>query len=326
MRVSRLAFALLTTMLASGGGLSPAMAQEIANASVPQDRYLTVAQLRARYGDPAGKIARIRGMEIYYKDEGSGPVLLMVHGSASSLKTYDVIAEKLKSKYRIVRFDVGGMGLSGSISDEVAAKVTPVEIAKGLLDKLGIKEVTYVGVSSGGTLGMYLAAEHSGMVKRLILSNTPADRLSYGHMVQPQSFYDAQQESRRDGGFQSRHFWDEFFSYFSGEPERFSQEMRDEYYDMNRRTPERHPIALTARIDDGVAANEKMKKVRIPTLLVWGAKDQLLPVAAMNSLERHLENAQVSTVIMPDVGHYPPVEVPERFATVIEAYIEAAVP
>jgi len=48
---------------------------------------LTLSELRAKYADPAGKIAVIGGVEVYYKDEGKGPAILMVHGSQSTLKT-----------------------------------------------------------------------------------------------------------------------------------------------------------------------------------------------------------------------------------------------
>ncbi|MET0241205.1 MAG: alpha/beta hydrolase [Sphingobium sp.] len=295
-------------------------------APAEQRPYLTLAQLRAKYRDPAGRIALIKGVEIYYKDEGKGPVLLMVHGSASSLRTWDVVANQLKNRYRIIRFDVASMGLSGAVSDDVAATVTPVDIATGLLDKLGVRKVTYVGVSSGGTLGMFLAAKRPDMVQRLILANTPADPVKYDHMVQPESFIKAQADAKANGGFQSQTFWNEYLTYFAGDPKRISAAKRSEYYDFNRRVPEKNPVALVAQIKDGVIANQLMAQVTAPTLLIWGGKDQLLTHAAMKSLEAHLPKAQVSEIILPDVGHYPPLEAPQRFAQLIDAYVQAAVP
>lgn len=288
--------------------------------------YLSVAQLRAKYTDPKGKIATIKGVEIYYKDEGKGPVLLMVHGSASSLRTWDVIAARLKARYRIVRFDVGGMGLSGRVSDDAAAHATPLDIVNGLIDRLGVRRLTFVGVSSGGTLGMFLAAQRPELVERLILSNTPSDPVTYGHMTMPRSFLDAQALARAQGGFQSRAFWDEFMNYFSGVPARILPRTREEYYDFNRRIPEDHPIALTARIGDGKQADILMQQIKAPTLLIWGAADPLLPEAAMKALAGHLPNARISQVLLPDVGHYPPLEAPVRFERIMRAYIEAATP
>ena len=173
---------------------------------------------------------------------------------------------------------------------------------------------------------MFLAARRPDLVERLILSNTPADPVRYEHLVEPESFKKAQQEAKQAGGFQSLNFWNEYLGYFSGRPERISAKIRGEYYDFNRREKEKHPVALIARIGDGAVANQLMAQVTAPTLLLWGARDQLLPVAAMESLANHLSKAQLSRVVMPDVGHYPPLEVPERVTQMVAAYIEAAVP
>ena len=61
-------------------------------------------------------------------------------------------------------------------------------------------------------------------------------------------------------------------------------------------------------------------------VLLWGGADPLLPESAVNAIARYLSNAQISKVIMPDVGHYPPLEVPDRFAQLIAAYAEAGTP
>lgn len=307
---------------------APTLAQP-APAVAAADQYprLTVAQLRAKYQDAQSRYMTIKGVEVHYKDEGprGAPVLFMVHGSQSSVRTWDRITQLLKGRYRIVRYDIPGYGLSGPATDEAAEKVQPVEIAEGLINSLGIKKLTFVGVSSGGTMGMYLAAKRPELVERLVLSNTPSDPVKYDHLVEPQSFKDAQARSQQTG-FQDLTFWNEFLSYFSGDPKRISAKTRAEYYDFNRRAKEKYPIALVARIGDGKQAAIEMAKVRTPTLLVWGTADPLLPESAANAITRYLANAQISRVLMPDVGHYPPLEVPDRFARIIADYVEAVVP
>lgn len=307
---------------------APTLAQP-APAVAAADQYprLTVAQLRAKYQDAQSRYMTIKGVEVHYKDEGprGAPVLFMVHGSQSSVRTWDRITQLLKGRYRIVRYDIPGYGLSGPATDEAAEKVQPVEIAEGLINNLGIKKLTFVGVSSGGTMGMYLAAKRPELVERLVLSNTPSDPVKYDHLVEPQSFKDAQARSQQTG-FQDLTFWNEFLSYFSGDPKRISAKTRAEYYDFNRRAKEKYPIALVARIGDGKQAAIEMAKVRTPTLLVWGTADPLLPESAANAITRYLANAQISRVLMPDVGHYPPLEVPDRFARIIADYVEAVVP
>jgi len=290
--------------------------------------YLSIEQLRQRYADTASRFLTIKGVEVHYKDEGprGAPVLYLVHGSVSTLRTWDVVTAQLKSRYRIIRFDVPGYGLSGRISDEAARNVQPVEIAEGLLDALGVRKVTFVGVSSGGTMGMYLAARRPDLVERLILSNTPSDPVDTSHLVMPKAFLDAQARAKANDGFQDRDFWEQYLSFFAGAPGRIPEKIRAEYYDFNRRTPEAHPVALVARIGDGKQAAIDMARIKAPTFLIWGGADPLLPESAADALARYVKNAQISRVIMPDVGHYPPLEVGDRFARLIAAYVEAGVP
>ena len=296
----------------------------IATATHP---WLSVGELRQRYGDTQSHYMTIRGLEVHYKDEGPrvAPVLLMIHGSVSTLRTWDRITALLKTRYRVIRYDIPGYGLSGSISDGAASSVHPTDIAEGLLDQLHVKHATVIGVSSGGTMGMYLAAKRPDLVERLILSNTPSDPVKTDKLVQPESFLRAQAKAKTSG-FQDQDFWNEYLTFFAGDPARIRAQTRKEYYDFNRRIPERHPIALVARIGDGKQALIDMAKVHAPTFLIWGGADPLLPNAAADALARYLPGVQLSRVTMPDVGHYPPLEAPDRFARLITDYVEAVTP
>lgn len=289
--------------------------------------YLTLAQLRKIYADPQSRFMEIGGLSIHYKDEGprGAPVLLMVHGSESSLRTWDRITALLKGRYRVIRFDLPGYGLSQGTTDEAAKAMVPTDVPIGLLDRLGVKKVTFAGVSSGGTMGMYLAARRPDMVERLVLSNTPSDPVDTSHLVMPPEFIAAQERAKATG-FRDQDFWNRFLSYFAGDARRISPQTRKEYYDFYRRVPEKNLIALIARIGDGKQAAVEMAKVTAPTFLIWGTGDPLLPESALNAITRYLANAKISKVMMGDVGHYPPLEVPDRYAQLLAAYIEAGVP
>jgi pimeloyl-ACP methyl ester carboxylesterase len=298
---------------------SPTYAQDSAKP------FLSLEALRAKYSDRKARIALIKGVEVYYKDEGRGPAIMMVHGSQSTLKTWDYIAPLLSKRYRVIRFDIPPQGLSGRVSDEAAARLQPTDIPEGLLAQLSVTRITYVGVSSGGTLGVYLAAKRPDLVERLILSNTPSDPVKTDHMKQSAEFIEAQREAR-ETGFQSQRFWDLFLDYFSGEPSRLDRAIHEQYYDFNRRGPEKNYTALLGLVANHDKAVAAMRAVKAPTLLIWGGRDQLLVPATADILAGYLTGTQVSKVFMPEVGHYPPLETPQRFAQLVAAYIEAATP
>lgn len=286
---------------------------------------LALETLRQAYSDPDGHIAEIGGVEVYYKDRGEGPAILMIHGSRSTLRTWDRIAPELVDRYRVIRYDLPPHGLSGSVSDEAAERLEPASFTAGLLDHLGVGQVTCVGVSSGGTTCMYFAAAYPDRVNRLIMSNSPSDPVRTDHMVFTPEFARALEEYT-ESGFESEFFINTFLDFYSGDPQRISEQTRREYYDFNRRVTESNSTALIGIVEDHQKARKAMAGVRAPTLLIWGGRDALLIPAAAGILGGYLENTQVSTVFMPDVGHYPPLESPLRFAKIVAAYIEGATP
>ncbi len=301
-------------------------AAPVANVPPPANGpWLSLAQLRAKYGDPSAKIARIGGVDVYYKDEGRGPAILLLHGSVSSLKTYDGLAAQLVDRYRVIRFDVPPQGLSGPVPDAALAALKPTDIPEQLLAQLGVTRVTVVGVSSGGTLGVQLAAKRPDLVQRLILSNAPAEQVRIAGQTLAPPLQKAVDDFKRRG-YMSRDYWDAFLDFYAGDPARYGPKFREQIYDMNRRAPRPNVVGLVAVVEDHEKAVAAMAGVTAPVLLIWGGADPLLPYTAMDALEGYLKNAQVSRIRLPDVGHYPPVEVPERYARLVRAYIEDALP
>ncbi|MSO73159.1 MAG: alpha/beta hydrolase [Rhodospirillaceae bacterium] len=312
-RISRAAFAF--AVLAGGAAR--------AAADLP---YTNLQELKAKYQDKDSKFATINGLTVHYKDEGKGPAIMMIHGSSSTLHTYDVIADKLKGRYRIIRFDIPPLGLSGPVTDEDVNRVTDTDLPAKLLEQLGVKSTDCVGVSSGGTHCIYLAARYPDLVNHLIISNSPSDPVENARPIQSKGMIESAKETRALNGFRTQKSWDTFFTFFSGEPERITPQIRERYYDFNRRLPDKNIIALASKVANHELALDMFSRVKIPVLLVWGARDPLLTPPSADVLAGYLRNADVSKIMLPDVGHYPPLEIPERYAQIIAAYLEAATP
>jgi len=293
--------------------------------------YLTTSQLQARYRLPQSRFAMIEGAQIHYTDEGQGPVIVLLHGSSSSLRTYDGVVQRLKG-YRVIRYDEPNMGLSGPAPRALYEReLYPVVVLEGLLAKLKVRKATFVGVSSGGAAAFFFAARHPEMVDRLILSNTPSGRADGKGMRLSQGLAREIALSTPKGGRQSkiyrpRSYWEAFFQFYSGEPERIGPRLIEQYYDMNRRVPAPDRLAMVAALDDAQGVATALAAIKAPTLLLWGARDPILPPQSAADLAAGLRSAQVSIVMMRDVGHYPPLEVPERFGDLVSAWLADAVP
>ncbi|MSO73161.1 MAG: alpha/beta hydrolase [Rhodospirillaceae bacterium] len=314
----------LATLFALVLPLVSAVAAEPLAEKNPQ--LLSLQELRAKYNDPASRYTKVNGIEVHYKDEGKGPAILMIHGSSSSLKTYDVIVAKLKDRYRIIRFDVPSQGLSGLVSNEQAKSMGSTDIPEKLLADLGVKSTACVGVSSGSTMCVYLAAKNPGLVNHLILSNGPADPVENAPQRPPSAAMVAAQKESQTAGYKTRSYWTAFFSRQAGVPEHITPAIIEMYYDYNRRPQNDNVIALASKVADHEMALDLMAKVTAPVLLLWGAKDGMLPIPAADVLGKYLKNAEVSKLVLPDAGHYPPLEIPERYAQIVAAYLEAVSP
>lgn len=293
-------------------------------------RHVSLSELRQSWANPADKFLTIDGVEVCYRDEGKGPAILLIHGSSSTLRTYDAMTEILKSRYRVIRYDSPPLGLSGPVPDSVVGKLRPSDIPARLLKHLGVERATVVGVSSGGTTGTFMAAEHPAMVERLVVSNAPADIVDMSKLVRGRSLAKAEDTYGLYGDPtrpKPRHYWRTYWDFYAEEPGRISEAIIDQFFDFNRRAPEKNGTALIGVVADQAKIIAAAKAVTAPTFVLWGSADPLLPgPAAAEVLAKRFTNAPVTMVLMPDVNHYPPIEVPARFAAFVEAFIAGGTP
>jgi hypothetical protein len=76
-------------------------------------RDIPAGVLEAKYTTPASRFLNVDGVRIHYRDEGSGPPLVLIHANFASLLSWDDAVESLKNTHRILRFDMTGHGLTG---------------------------------------------------------------------------------------------------------------------------------------------------------------------------------------------------------------------
>lgn len=312
--------------LTLAGTCSAASAQVPATSATPGDgALLTLAQLRALYTRPADRMFDFHGMPIRYRDEGAGRVVVLLHGSFGSLESFDPLAARLARRYRVVRFDMPGMGLSGTLpKNGTPSTAYADEILKALLDRLQIDRAAIVGVSSGGNAGFHFAHAHPGMVEALVLANTPADPVVQARIQRSPALAAEFREAARTG-LKRREYWRIYLEWLAGDAARVSPAFIDKYYDFNRRAADPNALPFQ-RPNDPAPTQRALAAVIAPTLLVWGARDLVLPLPAMDTLAGYLTGTQVSQLVQPDVGHYPPLETPDRFGAITESYLEQVLP
>jgi haloalkane dehalogenase len=118
------------------------------------------------------RFLEVDGNTVHYVDEGTGPILLMLHGNPVWSFVYrDVIAE-LRHRFRCIAPDLPGFGLSTESANYRYTAQEHADLLLAFIDELNLADVTLVGHNWGGPLGLYAAEHRPDVFTHLILSNT----------------------------------------------------------------------------------------------------------------------------------------------------------
>ena len=125
--------------------------------------------LQKKYELPESRYLSVNGTRIHYCDQGSGPVIIALHGIVDSLHTWDDWAEKMIPDYRIVRMDLPGFGLTGPAAGDDYSREMYINFLFSFMKALKIERCILVGNSLGGAIAWNFALQYPHMVDLLIM-------------------------------------------------------------------------------------------------------------------------------------------------------------
>ena len=268
------------------------------------------ATLRARYALPESRFIDIDGQSIHYTDEGQGEAVVLVHGSFGSLRMWQDWVQALAPRYRVIRFDRPPMGLSGSSPVGDYGTDREMQIIDALTRQLGVERFALVGTSSAGVSTAGYAAAHPERVSALVLSNVAVGAFDM-HVERLSGWF--RMMLRVDGwlgGWHLREFWRQVMASNFHDPRRLRPELVREWTDLNNRA-QRMPPGPGSENPDAAFARTPVDLPRIvaPTLLLWSANDEELPVETVGRKGLALlGSARKSLEIVADCGHMMPLE------------------
>jgi pimeloyl-ACP methyl ester carboxylesterase len=273
--------------------------------------------LRARYATGASRFTTVDGMNVHYRDEGSGPTVVLMHGTGASLHTWDAWAEALRDRFRVVRFDLPGFGLTGPRADGDYSMRAYAAFVEHTTSRLGLEQFAIFGNSFGGEIAWNYTLGHRDRVWALGLIDAAGYPVA-GNM--PIAFRLARVPilsgllSRLD----TRRLARQGVRASYGDPSRASDAMLERYYELGLREGNRAAFVQrmrTVRID----RTGELHTLAVPTLIQWGRLDRLIPVATASRFERDIPGATVR--IYDDLGHIPMEEAGARTAADARAFL-----
>ena len=132
---------------------------------------IPVEHLKEHYADETSQFIKIDGTEVHLKDEGDGPVLLLLHGMFASLHTWDHWAENMQNEYRIIRVDLPGFGLTGPHARSDYSLQASMYLLESIRNELNIDRWTLIGNSMGAGLALSYAQLYPEQTDGVVLLN-----------------------------------------------------------------------------------------------------------------------------------------------------------
>tara|TARA_R110001632_G_scaffold2796_1_gene12274 strand:+ start:5290 stop:6291 length:1002 start_codon:yes stop_codon:yes gene_type:complete len=254
-------------------------------------------------------------IELHFTDTGprDAPILVLVHGYSASLNTWDAWVRNLRKDYRVIRLDLPGHGLSRCVdNDEIGIEQFIASIDR-VTHSLDVDQFTLVGSSMGGHTAWAYALAHPDRLDGLVL-------------VDAAGWLSAPGEDDKDpvifkllrNGFARNVMKDLDMSALirSGlensfaDPELVTDEMVERYSAMSRAPCHREALL---KIMSGTslrvpASKERLSAITVPTLILHGDTDNLIPVAHAEKFADAIPGSKL--IIYPETGHIPQEEQP----------------
>jgi pimeloyl-ACP methyl ester carboxylesterase len=305
------------------GGLLFVLALAIAAfvaATWEPDRPL--AELKARWAPAPSTFVDVQGMSVHLRDEGpradAVPIVLL-HGTSSSLHTWDGWAAELKANRRVIRFDLPGIGLTGPPPDADYRIERYVHFVAAMLDALGVSRCVLAGNSFGGQVAWETALAHAARVEKLILVDAA------GYPFQPVSLPIGFRIARipllnRLMEFTlPRSVIESSLRNVYADPGKVTPELVDRYFELTLREGNRRALAQRfAQAPAGIHP-ERIPALNVPALILWGGRDRLIPPDDADRFHRDIAGSRL--IVFDRLGHVPQEEDPAATVAPVKQFL-----
>lgn len=271
---------------------------------------IPVPTLEQRYTNAQSKFIDINGLRVHYRDEGQGEPVLLLHGVLSSLHTWDGWVEELKADYRLIRLDMPGFGLTGPPNFEYSVD-NSMHFFKTFVDELGLERFNVAGNSLGGYMAWNFAVRWPERIDRMIL----LDPVGYpAELPFALEMFNAPVLGAFATSVTPRWFVEDSVRDVYGDQSKVTDELVNRYYDLMLRPNNREAAKMVLAMMEQHKRDfpHLIREIKTTTLLMWGDKDDWVPVSQIELWKRDLPSLQL--ILYQGVGHVPMEEIPVKSA------------
>ena len=284
--------------------------------------------LVAKYATPPSHFLTLPdGARVHYRDRGprTALALILLHGSNASLFTWEPWAKRLDDTFRVITLDLQGHGLTGTIPSRDYSEQGMVDLVARFARRLKLNRFALAGNSMGGGVAARFAEEFPLHVTQLILVDAVGMPTRQGDRV-PLAFQLAQVPilDQLLLHVTPRALVIEGLNDAILRKSIISDTMIDRYWDFARMEGTREATLERFRTrDDGFVAAHA-SRITLPTLILWGEEDHLIPLAAAHEYAKAIAGAKL--IVYPSTGHLPQEEVADKSAADVRTFLLATSP
>lgn len=283
-----------------------------------------VESLKARWAPPPSQFIEVEGLSMHVRDVGprddAEPVVLL-HGTSASLHTWEGWVNALSPTRRVVTVDLPGFGLTGAVRDDDVALPRTLQVLHALFAKLGLTKVVLGGNSYGGQLAWSYAVAHPEVVTRLILVDAAgypraAKSIPLGFRIASMPGLKVLMEKLLPRGVVEKSVRNVY-----GDPSKVTPELVDRYFELTLREGNRRAVGLRMKHFGAPPDFAPIKTVKAPTLILWGGKDELIPLESGKRFNADIAGSRL--VVFDALGHVPHEEDPAATVAEVQRWLAA---
>lgn len=293
--------------------------------------------MRARWGGEPSQYVKIGdGVTVHLRDEGTGegPPIILLHGSNADLHTWEPWARDLKATHRVIRFDQVSHGLTGPDPQGDYSRENFASDVIEVADALGVEQFILGGNSMGGKHALAVASLYPDRVAGLILVDG-----SGAPQAEVEAMMDPQVVEADDGGnigfaiarmpgvnliaqhITPRSLIKQSLEQSVSNKAVVTKEAVNRYWQLLRYPGNRAATMARFSTDYEPLSAAQIGKIAMPTLILWGDEDALIPVEAGQWLDQTMPASTL--IVYPEIGHLPHEEAPEATLIDVKAWLEA---
>lgn len=282
---------------------------------------LSPEYIEGQYSTPESTFINVDGQNIHVRFMGEGEPIFLLHGSFSSLHTWDVWQRELSPYFLTISLDFPGHGLTGPNELKAYSVADYSSLVQRLAEKLGLEEFHLAGNSMGGSVALQVASERPDLVKSLNLVNSAG---APPKSIEPRTL--KSNSTQNSGGawiFQvarnpifskvllkctPRFLFQMNMKEVYYDEMKVTQSTIDRYYELMLREGNRQ--ATLDRLTAPRGASIDFSRIKMPTLILWGEFDRWISVQNAYRLQEVIPGAKLK--VFPDAGHVPMEEIPTQ--------------